>query len=142
MKKILLIGRSGSGKTTLKQALKRQPLHYEKTQAIDHQEWVIDTPGEYIETKHLGYPLALYAYEADVVGLVISALEPYSLLSPNITCMANRDVIGIVTQMDQKAANPHLVASWLRLAGCKRIFFISSYTREGVEELLEYLEAQ
>ncbi len=141
MKKIILIGRSGCGKTTLKQALKGQPLQYEKTQTIQHQELIIDTPGEYIETKQLGYPLALYSYEADVVGLVISALEPYSLLSPNITCMANREVIGIITQIDQKAARPQLVDYWLKLAGCKTIFHTSAYTREGIEALRGYLEA-
>jgi ethanolamine utilization protein EutP len=28
---------------------------------------------------------------------------------------------------------------WLELAGCERIFEISSYTGKGIEELLEYL---
>ena len=73
MRKILLIGRTGAGKTTLTQALKGEKLDYKKTQYINFQGALIDTPGEYIETKHLGYAIALYAYEADVVGLLMSS---------------------------------------------------------------------
>ena len=100
---------------------------------------MIDTPGEYIESKELGRALALYAYEADVVGLLLSATEPYSLYSPNITCMANRDVIGIVTHVDCEGGNPERAENWLRLAGCKTVFWVNSRSREGVDEILAYL---
>ncbi|PHV70270.1 ethanolamine utilization protein EutP [Sporanaerobium hydrogeniformans] len=139
MKKLILIGRSECGKTTLKQALKKEELRYEKTQYVEYGSCILDTPGEYIENRNLGGAVALYAYEADVVGLVVSATEPYSLLSPNITSMANREVIGIVTKIDQKNANPKRVAKWLELAGCKKIFFTSSYQDIGIDELIEYL---
>ena len=84
MKKIILMGRSECGKTTLRQALKGDTLHYHTTLYVNHFDVVIDTPGEYAETNRLGYALALYSYEADVVGLVINAEEPYSLFPPNI----------------------------------------------------------
>ena len=98
MKKIILMGRSECGKTTLRQALKGDTLHYHKTQYVNHFDVVIDTPGEYAETNRLGYALALYSYEADVVGLVINAEEPYSLFPPNIVAQSMRPVIGIVTR--------------------------------------------
>lgn len=139
MRKILLVGRSGAGKTTLTQALRGEKLIYRKTQYVNYGSVLIDTPGEYIETKRLGYALALYAYEADVVGLLISATEPYSLYPPCVTCMVNREVIGIVTKTDDPAAASERAAEWLRLAGCGRIFFVSSVTGEGVAEILEYL---
>ena len=81
------MGRSESGKTTLTQALRGERIRYRKTQYVNHFDVVIDTPGEYIQTKQLGYALALYAYEADVVGLLLAATEPYSLYPPNITGM-------------------------------------------------------
>lgn len=139
MRKILLVGRSGAGKTTLTQALRGEKLIYRKTQYVNYGSVLIDTPGEYIETKRLGYALALYAYEADVVGLLISATEPFSLYPPCVTCMVNREVIGIVTKTDDPSAAPERAAEWLRLAGCGRIFFVSSVTGEGVAEILEYL---
>ena len=139
MKKIILMGPSGCGKTTLTQALRGENIHYHKTQYVNYHDVVIDTPGEYIESKELGRALALYAYEADVVGLLLSATEPYSLYSPNITCMANRDVIGIVTHVDCEGGNPERAENWLRLAGCKTVFWVNSRSREGVDEILAYL---
>lgn len=139
MKKLILIGRSESGKTTLKQALNREKIHYDKTQYIHYNDLMIDTPGEYAQTHHLGYALALYSYEADVVGLLVAATEPYTLFPPNITCMVNREVIGIVTKINHPKANRELARRWLVNSGCEKIFFVDSVTGEGIEEILEHL---
>lgn len=139
MKKLILIGRSEAGKTTLAQALKRETITYKKTQYINYFDMLIDTPGEYAQTAGLGRALALYSYEADVVGLLLAANEPYSLYPPNITCMVNREVIGIVTKIDREDADTVRVERWLRLTGCKKIFFVNSRTGEGVADILEYL---
>ncbi|MBR2264499.1 MAG: ethanolamine utilization protein EutP, partial [Firmicutes bacterium] len=66
MKKIIFMGRTGAGKTTLTQTIRGEAVQYQKTQYIRHEDIVIDTPGEYAETQHLGRALALYSYEADV----------------------------------------------------------------------------
>ncbi|MCI8462242.1 MAG: ethanolamine utilization protein EutP [Lachnospiraceae bacterium] len=139
MKRLILMGRSESGKTTLKQALTGEAVHYHKTQYIHYDDVLIDTPGEYAQTHHLGCALALYAYEADVVGLLAAATESYSLFPPNITCMVNREVIGIVTKINEPKARRELAGLWLRNAGCRRIFYVDAVTGEGVEALLEYL---
>ena len=142
VKKIILMGRSECGKTTLTQALKGEHIEYHKTQYINYFDVIIDTPGEYIQTKQLGYALALYAYEADIVGLLLSATEPYSLYPPNITCMVNREVVGIVTKINEKGANPGKAERWLRLTGCKKIFFVDSKKQQGIPEILEYLREE
>ena len=134
------MGRSGSGKTTLTQKLQNLPMDYFKTQSINYHDIIIDTPGEYAQTKGLGAALALYSYEADVVGLLISATEDYSLFPPNVTCLVNREVIGIVTQIDREDANPERAERWLRNSGCKKVFHISAKKNLGIEELLEYLK--
>lgn len=138
MKKLILMGRSGAGKTTLAQALKGEQVEYKKTQYIDYEDFLIDTPGEYAENHDLGAALCLYAYEADVVALLIAADDEYSLFPPNITCMVNRDVIGVVTKKNK--GNPERAERWLRLSGCKTVFFVDSKTKEGTEEILKYLE--
>ncbi len=140
MKKIIFLGRTGCGKTSLTQAIRGNKIKYHKTQYINYYDVIIDTPGEYAENHHLGRALALYSYEADVVGLLLSATENYSLYPPNITCMANREVIGIVTQIDREDARPGRAERWLRLSGCKKVFHISSVTGEGIPELLEHLK--
>ena len=140
MRKIIFMGRSEAGKTTLTQAMKGETITYHKTQYVNNYDVIIDTPGVYAETKHLGGALAVYSYEADVVGLLLSAIEPYSLYPPNVTTMCNREVIGIVTKIEHRLAEPAQAAEWLRLAGCEKIFFVSAYTGEGIPELLEYLK--
>lgn len=139
MKKIMLVGRTGCGKTTLTQALKGEQIHYHKTQFVNHFDVVIDTPGEYAQTRELARALVLYSYEADVIGLLLNATEVYSLYSPNIAAGATRDVIGIVTQIDREEARLDLAELWLRLAGCKTIFFVSVCTGEGIHDILQYL---
>ena len=140
MKRTLLVGRHGVGKTTLKQALLGEEIRYEKTQYMLYGDWLIDSPGEYAEVHGLGAALAIYSYEADVVALLISADDDYSLFPPACASMINRDVIGIVTKTTKK--NSEKAENWLRLAGCERIFLIDSHTGDGVETLKAYLRKQ
>ena len=139
MNKVILLGRSGAGKTTLTQALMDEQIHYAKTQDVKNGGFLIDTPGEYIQERHLGGAVAVFIYEADIVGLLMSADEPYSLYSPNSTSMCNRYVIGIVTGIDKDKANVPRVTNWLKLAGVEKIFYLSSLTGEGIKELKEFL---
>lgn len=142
MKKLMLIGRVAAGKTTLTQALRGEEIRYYKTQYVNYMDTIIDTPGEYTERRETSGALALYAYEADVVGLVLSANEPYSIFSPCLTSMVNREVIGIVSGIDKPDGNVERVSRWLKLAGCKKIFPVSSITGEGIPELLAYLREE
>lgn len=139
MKKLMLTGRTGCGKTTLTQAIRGEALTYHKTHYVNHYDVLIDTPGEYAETKHLAGALALYSYEADVIGLLLSAVEDYSLYPPSLTGAVNRDVIGIITQIDQPDAQIEQAENWLQLAGCSVIFKVSAFTGEGVSDIIDYL---
>lgn len=142
MRKIILMGRSEAGKTTLTQALRGERIHYHKTQYINHFDVVVDTPGEYAQTKGLAHALALYTYEAQVVGLLVGATEPYCLFPPCCTSQANREVIGIVTKIHEKGADPARAQRWLELAGCRTIFHVDSATGEGIPALLEHLREE
>lgn len=139
MRKIMFVGRSECGKTSLTQAMRGEKITYHKTQYVNTFDVIIDTPGEYAETTRLGHALGTFTFEADIVGLLLSAIEPYSLYPPCCTVWANREVIGIVTKIDHRLANPRQAAEWLKLAGCRKIFYVSSYSGEGIPELLEYL---
>ena len=81
MKKIFLMGRSEAGKTSLTQALKGEELHYVKTQYTNTNDDTIDSPGEYAESKHFSVGLACFSFEADVVGIVQAADEPFNLFA-------------------------------------------------------------
>ena len=128
MKKIFLMGRSEAGKTSLTQALKGEELHYIKTQYTNSNDDTIDSPGEYAESKRFSVGLACFSFEADVVAIVQAADEPFNLF------------IGIITKIDSPYANIPMVKQWLINAGCERIFMVNNVTREGIDELMEYLQ--
>lgn len=140
MKKIFLMGRSEAGKTSLTQALKGEELRYVKTQYTNTADNTIDSPGEYAESKHFGVGLACFSFEADVVAVVQAADEPFSLFGASVRCFIQRPVIGIITKIDSQYANVPMVKQWMSEVGCERIFLINNKTREGIRELMEYLE--
>ena len=139
MKKLILMGKSESGKTSLIEALRGEQIVYKKTQYIDYSQDFMDTPGEYTEGNDLGGALAVYSYEADVVGLVLAATDDFCIFPPACAPVANRPVIGVVTKCDREDARPDLAEMRLLLCGCERIFFTSAKTGQGIDELLSYL---
>ena len=48
--------------------------------------------------------------------------------------------IGIITKIDSPFANVPMVRSWMINSGCERIFEVSSFTREGIQDLIDYLK--
>ena len=140
MKKMFLTGRSEAGKTSLTQALRGEDLHYVKTQYTNTNDEMIDSPGEYAESKHFSVGLACFSFEADVVALVQAADEPFNLFGCNCQTFILRPLIGIITKIDSPYANIPMVKQWLINAGCERIFMVNNVTREGIDELMEYLQ--
>lgn len=139
MKKLFLMGRSEAGKTSLVQALRGEKLHYTKTQYTHTGEQVIDSPGEYSETKNCAHALACFSFEADVIGILMAADEPYSLFSPACQSFVNRPLVGIITKIHSPHANLPMVRNWLTMTGCERIFEVDNATMEGLAELKDYL---
>lgn len=140
MKKLFLMGRSEAGKTSLTQALKGEELHYVKTQYTTTDDNTIDSPGEYAESKRFSVGLACFSFEADVVAVVQAADEPFNLFSASLRSFILRPLIGVITKIDSPYANIEMVKQWMINAGCERIFMINNATREGIDELLEYLK--
>lgn len=139
MKKLFLMGRTEAGKTSLTQVLRGEELHYHKTQYTNTEEWVIDSPGEYAETKRCGLGLACFSFEADVLALLMAADEPFPVFEADCQCFTNRPLIGIITKIDSPFANVPMVRNWMINSGCERVFEISNTTLEGVDGLIEYL---
>ena len=74
-----------------------------------------------------------------LVGIVQAADEPYNLFSPCLRTFILRPLIGIITKTDSPYANVPMIKQWLLNAGCDRIFLVNNVTREGIDELMEYL---
>ncbi len=139
MRRMIVMGRSGAGKTTLIEALRGEELVYHKTQYINYDSDLMDTPGEYTQGRELGGALAVYSYEADVVALVVAATDDYCIFPPACAPVANRPVVGVVTQCDAERARPELASEWLIMCGCERIFLTSAKQHTGIDEILDFL---
>lgn len=141
MRKMYLCGRSEAGKTTLIQALKGEETIYDKTQYVNTWDVLIDTPGEYYETKSLACKaLYCYSFECDLEGLIVGADEPFCVLVPGLHTCLNRPLIGVITKVDAPNANVPMVRQWLEAAGCSPIFEVDSKTGRGIAELKAFLE--
>lgn len=139
--KIMMIGPVGSGKTSLKQRFLGKELNYEKTQAVEFTGNTIDTPGEYIENKRLLHALITTGTDADVVILVQDPTADEHYYSPSQTGMFHCEVVGVVTKIDLASEEQiDQAKSILKYAGCRDVFLISNETKEGITELIAYLD--
>ncbi len=134
------MGRSEAGKTSLAQVLRGEELHYIKTQYTNTSDELIDSPGEYSESKQFSVGLACFSFEADVVAIVQAADEPYSLFGASLHTFIQRPLIGVITKTDSPYANVPMIRLWMENAGCERIFEVNNITGKGAEELMAYLK--
>ena len=103
---------------------------------------MIDTPGEFILHRQYYNALNVTAAEADVIGLVQSAVETQQVFSPGFGSIFPKEIIGILTKIDlaQDSQQLEIVRQQLKSAGATRIFEISSVEKIGLQELVDYLE--
>lgn len=142
MKKIMLVGRSGAGKTSFCQAINDWAIEYKKTQAIEIVNNAIDTPGEYVENRALYKALIVSSVDADLIVLLQECTSDQSIFAPAFASMFGKTTIGLVTKTDL-AENEKQINSareLLEMAGCEKIFEISSTKGTGIEEVKKYLE--
>jgi ethanolamine utilization protein EutP len=140
MKKLLMIGTVSCGKTTLSQYLSGMELVYKKTQALDVIGTAIDTPGEYLEHRAYMRNLMVLSADVDYALFLMDPTQERFMYSPGHPASFPVPVIGVVTKID--IATPKQIADareMLEITGADPIFSISSYTGEGIHELLKYI---
>ena len=140
MKKLLMIGTVSCGKTTLSQYLSGMELVYKKTQALDVIGTAIDTPGEYLEHRAYMRNLMVLSADVDYILFLMDPTQERFMYSPVHSASFPVPVIGVVTKID--IATPKQIADareMLEITGASPIFNISSYTGEGIPELLKYI---
>lgn len=142
MKKVIFIGKSGCGKTSLCQRLQGEEIRYKKTQSIDLYVDSIDTPGEYLENRNYYSALITTAAEANMIALVQECGDTISMMPPGFAGTFGREVIGIITKTDigECEDSIDIIEEQLRVAGVSRVFKVSAYSTEGIEELKRYVD--
>ena len=137
-KNLIFIGQSGVGKTTLRQVLCHEEPHYQKTQTVQAQAHIIDTPGEFLERRQMNCNLLVSSHDADMLILVEKADAQQMFFSPGFVSMFPLPAIGVVTKID---IQPDDRQARFRLiyAGVNKIFSVSCTTGQGLDELRRYL---
>ena len=139
MKRILLIGKSECGKTTLSQRIHGVDIKYEKTQMMIYSDDILDTPGEYMENRMFYKALIVSSYDCDIVGMVQACDEERNVFPPGFSTAFTKPVIGIITKADL-GGDVEKAKEILKEAGAEKVFVVSSYENEGINELVKYLE--
>ena len=142
MKRIILMGAIGCGKTTLCQALQGKELIYDKTQAVEFHTEMIDTPGEFILHRQYYNALNVTAAEADVIGLVQSAVETQQVFSPGFGSIFPKEIIGILTKIDlaQDSQQLEIVRQQLKVRVQQEFLKFLLLKKLALQELVDYLE--
>lgn len=139
--RLMMIGASSAGKTTLIQCLSEEEIKYDKTQAVEYVGNFIDTPGEYMQQRGYWGSLTVTASDAEIIALVHDSSSEDCWFSGGTASKFEKPVVGIITKIDREDSNPKQSRSYLELAGCRQIFEVSSYTKEGIPELVSGLHA-
>jgi ethanolamine utilization protein EutP len=144
MKRFMLIGKTSAGKTTLCQRIHDAEIMYRKTQSVEIYNYAIDTPGEYIENRSYYRALVVTSADADIIALVQDITQDINFFPPGFTSVFAKEVIGIITKCDLAKGQGELDRSedLLKEAGVSKVFRISAYTGEGMEELVSYLNGE
>ncbi|KXS48054.1 EutP/PduV family microcompartment system protein [Halanaerobium sp.] len=144
MKDIILIGGTKAGKTTLLKVLNGEKFKKidVRTQSLEFEDQVIDTPGEYIENRQYYTALISAAQEAEIIGLVADATAEQYFFPPTFASIFTRPVIGIVTKIDDKEADIEKAEDILNMAGAGKIFLTSALTGKGITELSNFISGK
>lgn len=142
MKKVIFIGKSGCGKTSLCQVLQGEEVTYKETQSIEFYDDFIDTPGSYLENRVYYSALITTAAEANIIALVQECGDTISMMPPGLAGTFGREVVGIITKMDMDKCEDDIrgIEEQLRSAGVSRIFKVSVYFENGMNEFREYID--
>lgn len=142
MKRTMFIGAIGCRKTTLTQRLEKRRIKYNKTQAIEFSQDVIDTPGEYMEHHNMMSTLRSTSMDADIVVLLQSAVDKRLVFPAGFCSMFSKPTVGVITKIDlvKDPADIEYSKKLLLSAGVKTVIPISAVANTNIDQLEELLK--
>ncbi|PIE21346.1 MAG: ethanolamine utilization protein EutP [Arachnia propionica] len=142
MKKTMLVGGVGDGKTTFRQQLLGQEIRYAKTQTMDVDQGILDTPGEYLEHVRFQRALQVASYDVELIVLLLEATRDHCRIPPNYAAAFNADIIGVVTKIDLATSTQIADAEGqLWQAGARAVFHVNCHNGAGFEKVRRELWA-
>jgi ethanolamine utilization protein EutP len=132
----MLIGSIGAGKSTLTNALLGSEIQAVKTQALVYRDWIVDTPGEYIENPFFYKNIMATALEVTHVLYMQDATKRKTIFPPGFSTGITKLPIGIVTKCDsEKADIKEAIRQLKRVIPTGPIVLTSAITGQGLREI-------
>ncbi|MCP1146659.1 EutP/PduV family microcompartment system protein [Lysinibacillus endophyticus] len=143
MNKLMIIGAVGSGKSTLTKALLKKSLDAVKTQALSYEDWIIDTPGEYLENPLFYKNIIATSFEATHIVYLQDATRTFSNFPPFFATGISKLPIGVITKCDADKADITRATTILKEAiGQAPIVVTSAIENIGVEHIRRLIQCQ
>ena len=136
MNKVMIIGAIGAGKSTLTKALLNKELNAVKTQALNYEEWIVDTPGEYLENPLFYKNIMATSLEVSHLIFLQDATRQLSNFPPFFGTGMAKLPICVVTKCDVENANIEQAIYWLKqVIGQAPIVITSAVEQIGTEHI-------
>lgn len=98
--RVMIIGGVQAGKSTLMNALLGKDRQAIKTQALVFDDWIVDTPGEYIENPMYYRNIMATSLEVTHVIYLQDATSSRSVFPPQFSLGIPKIQIGVITKID------------------------------------------
>ncbi|WP_147820292.1 EutP/PduV family microcompartment system protein [Salidesulfovibrio onnuriiensis] len=139
MKKMMFIGETRVGKSSLIRALSGEEFSSHRAMAVEYFGQYINTPGEFLENSWFYNALITSSADCDILAMVQDATRSSSLFPPLFAPIFNRKVVGVITKVDDPAANTERAERFLNSAGAREVVHTSVRTGTGLDTLREML---
>lgn len=141
MNKVMMIGAIRAGKSTLTKALLNKELNAVKTQALNYEDWIVDTPGEYLENPLFYKNIIATSNEVSHVIFLQDATRQHSNFPPLFATGMSKLAIGVITKSDLQEANTEKAVHLLKqVIGQAPIVITSAVHGIGIEHVRQLVQ--
>lgn len=141
--KLMILGGIDAGKSTLTDVLlgKDSSVQKNKTQALVYNNWIVDTPGEYVENPLFYRSVLATSMEITHVAFVQDSTTDKTVFAPGFSSGINKLPIGVVTKLDHEEADLNRSIELLKRTLIRGpIVLTSAFTREGIELIYDLIK--
>lgn len=132
--RVMIIGGVQAGKSTLMNALLGKDRQANKTQALVYDDWIVDTPGEYIENPMYYKNIMATSLEVTHVIYLQDATSSRSVFPPQFSLGIPKIQIGVITKIDAPLADVERATALLQnVMTHGPIVKTSSWQKLGIE---------